>query len=30
MKLSNMVTDYVEFYTELNMEQNEGMSGMGM
>ena len=30
MKLSNIVTDYVEFYSELNMEQNEGMSGMGM
>lgn len=30
MKLGDMVTDYVGFYTELNMEQNEGMSGMGM
>ena len=30
LKLSNMVSEYVEFYSELNMEQNEGMSGMGM
>lgn len=30
MKLSEMVSDYVSFYSELNMEQNEGMSGMGM
>lgn len=30
LKLSNMVTEYVSFYSELNMEQTEGMSGMGM
>lgn len=30
MKLSNAVSEYVGFYSELNMEQNEGMSGMGM
>lgn len=30
LKLSNMITEYVAFYSELNMEQNEGMSGMGM
>lgn len=30
LKLSNMVSEYISFYSELNMEQNEGMSGMGM
>lgn len=30
MKLSKIVSDYVSFYSELDMEQNEGMSGMGM
>lgn len=30
LELSNMVSEYVGFYSELNMEQNEGMSGMGM
>lgn len=30
MKLSETVTDYVGFFSELDMEQNEGMSGMGM
>lgn len=30
LELSNMVSDYVGFYSELNIEQNEGMSGMGM
>ena len=30
LKLSNMVSEYVEFYSELKMEQNEGMSGIGM
>lgn len=30
MKLSNIVTDYVGFYSELDIEQNEGMSDMGM
>lgn len=30
LKLSNMVSEYVSFYSELNMEQNESMSEMGM
>lgn len=30
LELSNMVSEYVGFYSEINMEQNEGMSGMGM
>lgn len=30
MKLSKIVSDYVSLYSELDMEQNEGMSGMGM
>lgn len=30
LELSNMVSEYVGFYSELNMKQNEGMTEMGM
>ena len=29
-KLSDMVSSYVDYFSELGMEQQEGMSGMGM
>ena len=30
IKLSEEVSAYIKFFSELSMEQNEGMSGMGM